>query len=186
MVKKITIIACLLITQISFAQNDSLKAEILNYSEANSVIITKGRQLLMDNFLQGDYQKAQNIRNFLIKEVADSRYTPFYLGELWLLDFWTNNYSEILKNVINYDNIIIDLNQKKYPSEDLLYPNLLRESIYSKSKLLDSIEQSSIKKVDKGFLSLFLTYLTAINTTEVTQDSLNQRADNFIALYPNN
>ena len=186
MIKIITIITCLLLTQSSFAQDDSLKAEILNYSEPNSVLITKGRQLLLSNFLQGDFKKAQSIQIFLTNEVADSEYFPFYPGEIWLLNFWTNNYAEILNSVVNYDKVLRELNQKIRPSDDLLYPNLLRESSYSRAILQDSINQSTLDKIDKDFLSLFLLYLTAEDNVDITQEILNDRADHFLALYPNN
>jgi len=44
-----------------YCQVDSIERQILNYDDSKSVIISKGRSLLLDKFLENDKEKVKEI-----------------------------------------------------------------------------------------------------------------------------
>ena len=63
------------------AQQDSLQQEILDYSNTTSQIISRGRSLLLDKFMERDLQKVSEVRDYLVNEVQNVDYLALYPSE---------------------------------------------------------------------------------------------------------
>mgnify|MGYP001358815079 FL=1 len=57
------------ISYVSAQNKDNIENEILSYTNSQTQIISKGRLLLADSFVEGDLQKVDEVRNYLLKEV---------------------------------------------------------------------------------------------------------------------
>lgn len=182
----------------SFAQRDSLQNQILNYTDSTSEIIIKGRGLLADKFVEGDYQKVREIKDFLLSKVQDKNYVVFYPSEYCYILYWTQQYNKLLASMAIRDSInnypyrsiqhFDDLRFDKQisPPNDLLQEKLYRRSKDSILQLYSFIDNSSLKKEDKDFLKIRLQYITSMSDYKpATRDSLNLSADRFLESYPN-
>ena len=52
-----------------YSQVDSIKSQILDYEDSKSTIISKGRKLLLDKFIEGDLMKVKEIKDYLINRI---------------------------------------------------------------------------------------------------------------------
>jgi hypothetical protein len=167
-------------------QNDSIKSEILNYSDTKSEIISKGRRMLLDHFTEGRLDKVKELKDYLKHDVENADYAAFYPVEYWLILCWTQEYSELLESVNRFDSLEIARFQRKIkPQYDLLFEKIRGESRESEPELQTSIAASELEPHEKDFLSLYFKYLiTDENYAPVTQDTLNALSDNFLKHYP--
>ncbi|HEY5391854.1 MAG TPA: hypothetical protein VIJ57_07060 [Hanamia sp.] len=195
--KKLLLLICCFSALHSFAQKDSLQNQILNYSDSNVEIITKGRGLLAEKFMEGDYEKVREIRDYLLQKVQDKNYLIFYPLENWYILYWTQQYNELLKSIsvtdslnnqrfnrIGYDDDL-RFDKKIQPAQDLLFSKLYERSKDSILQLDTFIDNSSLKDEDKDFLKLNLLYLIKAGSSRATaRDSLNVSADKFLEEFP--
>ena len=86
-----TVIITLVVFQ-AFSQIDSTERQILNHDDSKSVIISKGRSLLLDKFLENDMDKVKEIKDYLIERGEDENYIALYPAEYWFILYWTNEY----------------------------------------------------------------------------------------------
>ena len=86
-----------------FSQVDSTERQILNYDNSKSVIISKGRSLLLDKFIENDRDKVKEIKDYLIEKGEDENYIALYTAEYWLILYWTNEYEELLKSIKKFN-----------------------------------------------------------------------------------
>ena len=103
MIKTLFSLTLILASTSLFGQNDSLKNEILDYSNTKTELISKGRTLLLDKFLEGDYSKVKEIKNYLINDVENDDYLVLYPAEYWMILYWTQEYKELLNSIQNLD-----------------------------------------------------------------------------------
>lgn len=180
----------------SFAQKDSLKNQILNYTDSTLQIIVKGRGLLVQKFEEGDYQKVAEIKDYLLTKVQDKNYLVLSPFEYWYILYWTQQYNELLTsmaiqdsihdhpNSIPHSDLVFD--QKIFPANDLLLEKLHKRSKDSILQLDSFIDHSSLKEETKDFLKLRLQYLNSLGDYKpATTDLLNLAADKFLESYPN-
>jgi hypothetical protein len=195
----ITIILTVVSYQL-FSQVDSVEQQILNYDDARSVIISKGRSLLLDKFLENDMEKVREIKNYLIEKGEDENYIALYTAELWLILYWTNEYEELLTNVKNFENTKMPLveyhiypttirryystryDNRIFPSPDMLYTKLLQYSQDNKDEIIIQIQDSEIEIEKKRFLQL--NFESLIKKDNSYQDALNTQADSFRESFP--
>jgi len=170
----------------AFSQNDSIRKQILNYNNSKSVIISKGRSLLLDKYIEGDLRKTKEIKDYLINEVENNEYAAFYPIEYWLILYWTQEYKELISDINQIDSFKIASFQRKIkPQNDLLFIKVLDNSRESRSFLISSINRSGLNNTNKDFLIMNLDYLlSGKDYPVITQDSLNILADNFLSKYP--
>ena len=177
----ITITVALVVFQ-TFSQSDSTKRQILNYDESKSAIISKGRNLLLDKFLENDMNQVIEIKNYLIEKGEDENYIALYPVEHWFILYWTNEYEELLNSIKALDSIAIaSYYTRIHPPQDMLIAKLKSKSIENAQKITNQIEDATIDVEQKKFLSLHLESL--IMKSESFQDTLNIHADNFLKMY---
>jgi hypothetical protein len=171
---------------ISHAQSDSLQQEILNYEGTKSQIISSGRSLLLDKFIEEDLNKVKEIKGYLINEVENDDYLAIYPGENWLLLYWTREYEELIDVIIAFDeNALEKLGQQIKPEYDMLYAKIQQKTYIDKPVLKWEIERSNLSSADQDFLLLFLEYLLSNpEDPQNEQERINNLADNFIAKHP--
>lgn len=169
------------------AQETDLEKEIMQYSESKSDIISKGRRLLIDKFLEGDIEKVQEIKNYLMNEVEDDYYTALYPAELWMIMYWTGEYQPLIKSVTQMDQEALAVYSRKLsPSRDMLYNKLVERSWENLEMLENKILASSMETVQKDFLLLHLNYMVSGEPLmKLSQEEVNKMADLYLETHPN-
>lgn len=168
------------------AQNDSILKAIVNFGQSKSVLIANGRQLLLDSFMNDDFEKVREVREYLVTSVADDDYIAFYPAENWLLLYWTGEYNKLTGSIAAFDSAAIaSFTHKIKPQEDLLYTKVRLRSVESREKLMKSVQSADLSDADRYFLCMNLDFLLSDDQAmTVTQDSLNNAADIFLEDYP--
>lgn len=186
MIKWFTIFFFLLLfSRLVSAQNDSILHEIENAGNSKSVLISKGRALLLDKFLSMDMAKTAELDNYLSTALTDNDYVALFPIEQWLIEFWTRDYQQLMDHVRHYEAASLALQGKVAPQPDNLYAKLREKSYAQRQSLTDAIRASSLTDPDKDFLFMLLnSCLVSGNTPDITQDLLNAQADHFISMYP--
>ena len=186
MMNRFLIIMFLLTPCYLSGQRDSIQKAIMNYGDSKSVLISKGRSLLLDKFLEEDFIKIKEIKDYLISEVANNDYAVFYPLEYWLILYWTREYNELIEVIKETDSLELASFQKKIkPLNDLLFTKVRDKSRESKAFLIGSVSNSELKPVDKEFLKMNLNFLlSGEDYTLIDQDYLNNQADDFLNDFP--
>ena len=167
----------------AFSQVDSIGQQILNYQDSKSVIISKGRSLLLDKFLENDIDKVKEIKDYLIEKGEDENYIAFFPEEYWLVLYWTNEYGELLQSVVAFDSTkIASYYTKIRPLRDMLREKLFVQSRENAQIITNQIQRANIDVEKKNFLQL--NFESLIMKNESFQDTLNIQADNFLKEYP--
>ena len=167
----------------TFSQIDSLQKQILSYDDSKSVIISKGRNMLLDKFMENDFEKVREIKNYLIEKAEDDNYIALYPYEYWLILYWTNEYQELSNSIKALDSTAItSYSTRIRPFEDALIAQLLLKSRDHSQKIKNQIQYSSIDIEMKNFLLLNFESMTMNDWS--FQDTLNVHADIFLDLYP--
>jgi len=185
--RKLLLLAILIYSiQLTFAQSQTIENEISNSNETRSILISKGRALLLDKFLVGDTTKVLEIDAYLNKQ-SNEDYLSLYIVEQWLIDYWTKNFNHIIQTSMRYDSISTSIQNKIRPSEDYLFLKLQQKLYLQKQTIENSIKESDLPQSEKDFLVMhFFNCLITNDTKDITQDTLNVLADDFIQKYPNN
>ena len=180
----------LMLSVFTMAQNDTLYKEIMNYSDSKTDIIIRGRKMVLDKFLENDWAKVKQVKDYLANTVSDRDYSVFYPAELWLIEYSTQEYSVLLSSINSFDKEKEDPSGSKiYPSYDLLYKKMLEHTDERQRSIIKAIQNSNdLADIDKDFLVLNLKFLLSkkSNIPNIGQDSLNILADNYLKKYPAN
>lgn len=171
----------LILSNCLYSQVDSIKSQILNYEDSKSAIISKGRKLLLDKFIEGDLMKVKDIKDYLIK-TEDDNYFAFYPAEYWFVLYWTKDYSELAKSIQSFDSAkVASYNTRIRPLNDMLYDKLKEKSFNNETQIKEQLQISDLDYETKQILSLNFDWLLLENRKNIyAQDSLNERADNFL------
>jgi hypothetical protein len=180
-----------------FCQVDNIEQQILNYDDSKSVIISKGRSLLLDKFLENDIEKVREIKNYLIEKGEDEDYVALYRDEYWLILYWTKEYEQLLNSVKSYSPNSYDEyrsysyswrgyrgwdDKRIYPMRDVLFDKLLQSSIENEFEIINQIKSADIDLEEKRFLQL--NFASLIKKRESYIDTLNLQAESFKETYP--
>ena len=165
-------------------KTDSIEKEILNYTDTQTELITKGRRLLLDRFTAGDLQKVKEVKDYLKNQVENRDYVVLFPFEHWLILYWTKEYTELINLIKNPDAFEYTRVNRIAPQQDILYERIREKSLISISKLTSEIYLSGLSEVDNDFLVLYLNAILSGKSSTITQDKLNDLADEFILKYP--
>lgn len=180
---KLTLILVLL-SNCLFSQIDSIQSQIMDYEDSKSTIISKGRNLLLDKFIEGDLNKVKEIKDFL-KKTEDDNYIAFYPYEYWLVLYWTKDYKELAR-VIQYWSFdkAFSYNRKILPLDDMLYDKLAEKTFENELLIEEQIQNSELDAETKQILIINLDYLLIEKRKDIyAQDALNEKVDEFIETY---
>lgn len=168
------------------AQQDSLQQEIIYYPSSKSQIISSGRSLLLDRFMEGDLGKVKEVRNYLVNEVQNEDYLALYPIEYWLLLYWSGEYEKLLTHITGFDQAAMErVEQQIKPSYDMLYTKLSGKTLLNLREVKAKIDNAQVQEVDKDFLLLFLEYLLSNPDDPLKeQQRINQLADEFLTSHP--
>lgn len=178
-----------------FCQVDSVERQILNYDNSKSVIISKGRSLLLDKFLENDMDKVKEIKDYLIEKGEDENYIALFTAEYWLILYWTNEYEELLESIKKYTLNPYQIypryvrgyyssktDTRIAPLPDMLYNKLLSYSKENKDEIIRQIYSATIDMEKEEFLRL--NFESMIKKDNFYQDTLNMRVDSYVKTYP--
>lgn len=115
-------------------KTDSIEKEILNYTDTQTELITKGRRLLLDRFTAGDLQKVKEVKDYLKNQVENRDYVVLFPFEHWLILYWTKEYTELINLIKNPDAFEYTRVNRIAPQQDILYERIREKSLISISK----------------------------------------------------
>ena len=96
-------VGILLLTAALNAQD--IAKTITDYEETKSTIISKGRKLLLDQFVADRIDKVEEVYTYLNDKVADADYAAFNAFEQINLSCWTRRYEYALKEILYLDSL---------------------------------------------------------------------------------
>ena len=165
-------------TATAFAQ---IEKEI---DQSKSEQIRKGREYLLEKFLDRDYDKVKEIKDYLLGFETDD-YKSLALFEFWHILFWTQEFDALTESFRQVDSTFA-ANQEKtvIPPSDQLREQLYRRSVEDEHLLRFNIQEAHLPAEDEAFLNLYLDWDLKPTTPEYIE-KCNELADAFLAQYPN-
>lgn len=165
-------------TATAFAQ---IEKEI---DQSKSEQIRKGREYLLEKFLDRDYDKVKEIKDYLLGLETDD-YKALALFELWHILFWTQEFDALTESFRQIDSAFA-ANQEKtvIPPLDQLRGQLYRRGIEDEHLLRFNLQEAQLPAEDEAFLNLYLDW----DLKQITPENIekcNALADAFLAQYPN-
>ena len=166
-------------TATAFAQ---IEKEI---DQSKSEQIRRGREYLLEKFLDRDYEKVKEIKDYLLGLETDD-YKALALFELWHILFWTQEFDALTESFRQVDSAFAAKQEKTViPPRDQLREQLYRRSMEDEHLLRFNLQEAHLPAEDEAFLNLYLDWdLKPINNPENTE-KCNELADKFLAQYPN-
>ena len=186
MKRKLLFIGMLLLfsTATAFAQ---IEKEI---DQSKSEQIRKGREYLLEKFLDRDYDKVKEIKDYLLGLETD-KIKAFSQYEIWRLLFWTQEFDTLTSSFRQVDPTYVNNWELTIiPRYDGLREQLYRQSIEDEHLLRFYLTEAKLSDEDKAFLNLYLEWdLQPKNGYGVPIDNekfekCNTSADSFLAQYP--
>ena len=146
--------------------------------------IAKGRAYLLEKFLDRDFDKVKEIKDYLL-ELEDDNYAALVPAEYWHILFWTKEYDALAADFRGFDSTRFEAFKNKVkPERDQLGEQLTRKCIEDEHLIRFNLQEAQLPAVDNDFLSLFLDWdLKPFN--EENQEQWNEKADQFLDKYPN-
>jgi len=183
--KKLCIALGILMPMLVWSQDNGIESEILAYDEGKSTLISKGRQLLIDKFLEKDFEKVKETERYLTS-IEDEDYFALYPAERWLIQYWVKDYEILSQDLSAFNDEKADSYQEKIaPGRDLLYAKLIERSRQDADQLIKAIEEAAISEEEKTFLRLNFNNLIAdYQKNPYIQDSINTETESFLEAYP--
>ena len=179
MKRRILIIALLLVTAFSsFAQ---IEDEI---QQSKTEKITRGRAYLLEKFLDRDYDKVMEAKDYLLT-LEDDNYAVFAPAEYWHVLLWTKEFDELTSSMRAFDSTqFVAYKNKVKPQRDQLSEQVSRRSIEDEHLLRFNLQEAQLPAEDFDFLSLFLDWDLKPYSPE-NQKQWNEKSDKFLEEFPN-
>ena len=151
--------------------------------QSKSEKITKGRAYLLEKFLDRDYDKVKEIKDYLL-EMEDERYAVFAPAEYWHILFWTKEFDALTASMRGFDSTQFEAFKTKVkPQRDQLSEQVSRRSVEDEHVLRYSLQEAQLTAEDYDFLMLFLDWDLNSFSFE-NQEDWNKKSDKFLADYP--
>ena len=176
--KKLVISIIFIITMIpAFAQ---IEDEI---QQTKKVKIENGRTYLLEKFLERDYEKVKEIKDYL-KGLEDDHYVALKPAELALILFWTSEFDVLAVELGRDSTDYHALNNKVLPVRDDMMTQIYRRSVDEGYVLRSNIQNAQLSDEDDDFFTIFLDWLLDENYSKNIEKH-NERVDMFLTNYPN-
>lgn len=146
--------------------------------------IEKGRAYLLEKFLERDYDKVTEIKDYLL-ELEDENYVAIAPIELWHVLFWTKEFDALTADLRQMDSARVEsFSNKVKPQKDALGEQLYRRCVEDEHLLRFGLQEAQLPPEDDDFLTLFLDWDLKPYSPE-NQKQWNEKSDKFLADYPN-
>lgn len=165
-------------------------AQIENEIEqSKSEQIRKGREYLLEKFLDRDFDKVKEIKDYLL-ELETEHYKAFSLVELWHILFWTQEFDALTASFRQVDSAFInDWSLSIIPYYDRLGEHLYRRNEEDELLLRFNLKEAKLPVEDEAFLNLYLDWDNRSRNyspkNKEYMEKCNEKADLFLAQYPN-
>lgn len=179
--KKIAL--CLLAFLFAFALGGhaQIEEEIL---QSKSSRIERGRAFLLEKFLERDYDKMREAKDYLMG-LEDDHYLAFRPMEVTHILIWTRDFDELTAYMRQMDSAYqVRISQMVMPASDQLTEQIYRRGMEDEHLLRFNIEEANLPAEDKDFLTLFLDWNLKPFTYKDQQD-WNEQSEQFLETYPN-
>jgi len=175
----------ILLIVLLFAMVFSAFAQIEDeFQQSRKEKIEKGRAYLLEKFIDRDYEKVKEIKDYLM-EMDDDNYVALTPFEQWHILLWTKEYDALTETLRHSDSVYFASYEKKvFPEQDDLMRRLYYRSAEDEHLLRFSLKEAQLPEEDLAFLTLFLDWLVRSENND-NQDNWNAEADKFLAGYPN-
>lgn len=151
--------------------------------QSKSEQIRKGREYLLEKFLDRDYDKVREIKDYLLSLETDD-YKALALFEYWHVLFWTQEFDALTGSLRQVDSAFAAKQEKTaIPPRDQLREQLYRRSVEDEHLLRFNLQEAHLPAEDEAFLNLYLDWdLKPITPENI--EKCNELADAFLAQYP--
>ncbi|MBR0538699.1 MAG: hypothetical protein IJK36_00545 [Bacteroidales bacterium] len=146
--------------------------------------IAKGRAYLLEKFLDRDYDKVMEAKDYLLT-LEDDNYAVFVPAEYWHVLLWTKEFDELTSSMRAFDSTqFVAYKNKVKPQRDQLSEQVSRRSIEDEHLLRFNLQEAQLPAEDFDFLSLFLDWDLKPYSPE-NQKQWNEKSDKFLEEFPN-
>ena len=167
-----------------FGQADSLLITPRTPEPSRSELITKYRDILLDNIIANDKAKTKETFYYILQQLDDNNYIALYQPEKWMVAYLLNDNHFIISDITNTDSISIAQRRTAvFPSNDQLYRQLYKRLIEQKEVVANQISiASDLSDRDKSFLQLLMKALVTPSDSRYEQ-IINQASTNYLNQY---
>lgn len=169
-----------------FAQNDTLSVDqrIASMPLSPFERISKGRQLLSEEFEAGNMDEVRRIMNYLDTKVDDTGHLSLWNNERMMLYYWTKEYDKIILFSIQ-PKIGYSMQPIVYPPNDGLDRKIIDKTGENFNRLSEEISKKNFSEDTNSFLRLLLMRLLLDREERfVALEEVNKGAEDFIRDYP--
>jgi len=157
-----------------------IEEEIL---QSKSTKIEKGRAFLLEKFMERDYEKVTEAKDYLLS-LEDEHYVAIAPMELCHILMWTREFDALTAYMRQIDSSFdANMNKKIRPGYDELSMQLFQRSTEDEHLLRFNVEEANLSVEDKAFLTLYLDWFVTPNTYKI-QSELDDKSEAFLKNYP--
>jgi len=166
-----------------FAQVDSLSVSerLSTIGPPKHEIISKSRQLLLQDFKAGNKDEVNRTLRYLATEIDDEYHTSLWPPEQLLFAYWLGHYSDIILSGQMRPNAVRYERGGVHPSDYVLFialRNTIKENDYE--AIISDFKSMHFTPDVNEYLTLLLSSLLEMES----DDKINEKADRFINDYP--
>lgn len=163
---------------------DSLMQQILKSEMKQSARISTARLALREAFEQEDFGQVNAWLGFLENNLDSADFATTSLDERWLLFFWTNNFSQLFAEIVDFENIKSKFDDQIVPREDSLFERVDLYSFQNRHEIFRKIRENFLSEEEQAFAVLTLDWLLREDQTEPLRKIRNEKSAAFLKKYP--
>lgn len=176
--KRILLFFALFVTFPSFAQ---IGEEIMQSSKRTK--IAEGRNYLLEKFIERDYDKVKEIKDYLLN-LEDDDYVALTPYELWHVLAWTKEFDALTENLRHFDSAYFEsFKNKIFPEKDMLLRKLYMKGCEDEHLIRFNLQEAQLQPEDDAAVSLIFDWL--LQKSDDEQEGLNEKSTRFLKDYPN-
>ena len=157
------------------------------YSQSSKLeVISKYRELLLDNIVAMDKQKTRELLYYTLQQVENENYLALYPDEKWMICLLIGEYPLITSEMAGMDSTYYEkLINKVKPKEDQLYSILLKKiESYGPAIEKDISDNEEISLTDQSFYKLLIQEFSSESNMKNYRENLNKKATDFLNNFP--